>query len=222
MTSTNSRFKGFGFGSKRKSAANPELSHQLPAPVPQVAGQLAGHSVRPGPPPPPSLSQSSPSSSVPMNSLGGGPRPPSYTGYPPGVTQGRTTSPPMNSGPGIPRTPPSQVVGGPAPINTAATGGYPPQHMQGVGGPPPLAGGPQGPPQYQNAPYPPPGQGGMAPLPYAARNNAVEVEGAGRSKSQLIVGIDFVSITILQLKLDQLTGSQGNYFLGRRLRLRLE
>jgi hypothetical protein len=31
------------------------------------------------------------------------------------------------------------------------------------------------------------------PTQYVARNNAVEVEGAGRSKSQLIVGIDFVS-----------------------------
>jgi hypothetical protein len=34
----------------------------------------------------------------------------------------------------------------------------------------------------------------MAAAQYANRNNAVEVEGAGRSKAQLIVGIDFVSI----------------------------
>lgn len=59
-----------------------------------------------------------------------------------------------------------------------------------AGGPPP-----GGPPQYQGAPGYPPAQQNM-PQPYGgARNNAVEVEGAGRSKSQLIVGIDFVGRT---------------------------
>jgi hypothetical protein len=54
---------------------------------------------------------------------------------------------------------------------------------------------PPGPPGYGGGqqPYGAP-QGGMVPAPYVARNNAVEVEGAGRSKSQLIVGIDFVSL----------------------------
>jgi hypothetical protein len=44
-------------------------------------------------------------------------------------------------------------------------------------------------------PYPP-SAAGMVPPPqqYVPRNAAVEVEGAGRSKSQLIVGIDFVSL----------------------------
>ncbi|KFY01733.1 hypothetical protein O988_02572, partial [Pseudogymnoascus sp. VKM F-3808] len=51
---------------------------------------------------------------------------------------------------------------------------------------------PPGPPGYGGGQQPygaPPA--GMVPAPYVARNNAVEVEGAGRSKSQLIVGIDF-------------------------------
>lgn len=60
-------------------------------------------------------------------------------------------------------------------------------------GPPPPAGGPPqyGPPQY-GAPGAP-AQGSMAAAQYANRG-AVEVEGAGRSKAQLIVGIDFVSM----------------------------
>ncbi|OBT49833.1 hypothetical protein VE04_09486, partial [Pseudogymnoascus sp. 24MN13] len=118
---------------------------------------------------------------------GAGPRPPSYTGYPPGVAQGRAGRP--NMVPGNPRTPPSQVLGGPPPINTAP-GGYPQQHQQQQMGAPSQQ-LPGGPPQYggQQQPYAPQ-QGGMVPQPYT-RNNAVEVEGAGRSKSQLIVGIDF-------------------------------
>jgi hypothetical protein len=64
-----------------------------------------------------------------------------------------------------------------------------------MGGPPP-----PGPPQYGGGPpqYGAPGVPGnqsVAAAQYANRNNAVEVEGAGRSKAQLIVGIDFVSFT---------------------------
>merc|ERR1711939_1000072 len=60
-----------------------------------------------------------------------------------------------------------------------------------MGGAPPPAGGPPGygPPQY-GAPLPT-GGNSVAAAQYANRNNAVEVEGAGRSKAQLIVGIDF-------------------------------
>lgn len=62
-----------------------------------------------------------------------------------------------------------------------------------MGGAPP----PAGPPQYN---HPPQYGAGGAPMQgggaqYGARNNAVEVEGAGKSKAQLIVGIDFVSIS---------------------------
>jgi hypothetical protein len=87
-------------------------------------------------------------------------------------------------------------MGGPPPINTATTGGYPPQHGP-LPGAPPI--GP-GPPKYGEAAYPNPGMGAMGnPAQYGARNNAVEVEGAGRSKSQLIVGIDFVSFLEVSL-----------------------
>jgi hypothetical protein len=63
-------------------------------------------------------------------------------------------------------------------------------------GAPPAAGGPPGygPPQYG---APPPGGASIAAAQYQNRNNAVEVEGAGRSKAQLIVGIDFVRRTFL-------------------------
>jgi hypothetical protein len=187
MNSMNSRF--FGLGSKRKSTANnPSAPQQAANSAPHLPGVLPG---RPGPP-----STSSSTTSLPMNHPGAGQRPPSYTpGYPPGVVGNRTTSPPAPQGPGVTRTPPTQMMGGPPPINTAA-GGYQPQQ----GGPPPMGGPPPaqgGPPQYGGgAPYANTGGGGMgAPAPYGAqRPNAVEVEGAGRSKSQLIVGIDFVSV----------------------------
>lgn len=180
----NNRFKGFGLGSKRKSSANnPSYPQVATPPGPQ---QVPG--VLPGRPAPPSTSSSV--SSVPMNGPGAGQRPPSYTpGYPPGAMGNRTTSPPTLQGPT--RAPPTQVMGGPPPINTATTGGYPPQHGPPLAGGPPLGGGP---PQYGGGAYPNPQMGALGnPAQYVARNNAVEVEGAGRSKSQLIVGIDFVS-----------------------------
>jgi hypothetical protein len=191
MNSMNQRFKqGFGLGSKRKSSAN----NQVPQVATQPGQQLPG--VLPGQPGPLSTSSSASSLNTIMNNPGPGQRPPSYTpGYAPNNMGTRTTSPPMPPGPNT-RTPPSQVMGGPPPINTAApphttvAGGYPPQY-----GPPGPVGQPlQGPPggAYHTAP-----QGTLgAPVPYATRNNAVEVEGAGRSKSQLIVGIDFVSTSL--------------------------
>ena len=71
----------------------------------------------------------------------------------------------------------------PPPINTGA---YPQGH-------PALGGGAGQPPGYGG------GYGQVAPQStlgqYGGRGAAVEVEGAGRSKAQLIVGIDFVSPT---------------------------
>ncbi|KAF5873016.1 putative hsp70-like protein [Botrytis fragariae] len=170
MSSMNARFKSLGFGSKRKSSAN-NISTSIPqnptstASLPQLA-QL------PGQPAPTTQTASSSTASLPMNHQGGaGVRPPSYSNqYTP---VGRTTSPMAQ---GTPRTPPTQMMGGPPPINTAATGGYPPQ-QGGMGGPPP----PAGPPQYN---HPPQYGAGGAPMQaagpqYGARNNAVEVEGAG-------------------------------------------
>jgi hypothetical protein len=82
-------------------------------------------------------------------------------------------------------------MGGPPSINTATTGDYPPQYGPPLPGAPPIG---SDPPQYGGAAYPNPRMGAMGnSAQYVARNNAVEVEGVGRSKSQLIVGIDFVS-----------------------------
>ncbi|KAF2261817.1 actin-like ATPase domain-containing protein [Lojkania enalia] len=113
----------------------------------------------------------------PQNPLG---RPPSYTYAPPGglapqQQHGRPTSP-------LP------------PINTGAPG-YPPQQMGQPGYPP------QGPPGYPPQP-PAGGYGGYGAPPQAPpaaphapasynRPNMAEVAGEGRSKAQLIVGIDF-------------------------------
>jgi hypothetical protein len=193
MNSMNARLKGFGLGgSKRKSAANNALPQQ--AGVNTSSPQLIGR--------PATLTASSSTASLPQMNPGAGGRPPSYTqGYQPGPGApgqlgNRTTSPQMAVNP---RTPPSQVMGGPPPINTGAGGQYPPQQQQHhpvpMGGQPMQQGGPPGPPQYgQPAGYQQQGAPmGGPPAPYVARNNAVEVEGAGKSKSQLIVGIDFVS-----------------------------
>ncbi|KAL2069049.1 hypothetical protein VTL71DRAFT_15387 [Oculimacula yallundae] len=177
MSSMNSRFKSLGFGSKRKSSsANVPTIAQNP--TTSSAPQLR----------PISASTTSSTSSLPMNHNGAGGRPPSYTNnYAPApAAVGRTQSPMT----GNPRTPPSQVMGGPPPINTASAGGYPPGHPAGGMAPPPAGGPPgYGPPQY--GPPVPVGGNSVAAAQYANRNNAVEVEGAGRSKAQLIVGIDF-------------------------------
>lgn len=109
------------------------------------------------------------SANVPMNP--GQQHPPGYgNAYNPAIA-GRTQSP-MNSNP---RTPPIM----PPPINTG--GGYPPP----AGGPPHYG----GPPGYGS---PPPPANNMMPGQYQAQRQLSEVEGAGRSKAQLIVGIDFV------------------------------
>ncbi len=123
-----------------------------------------------------------------MNHPGAGPRPPSYTAnYP----QGGPPPPIGRDSPlqGQARTPPSQMVGGPPPINTGApVAGYPPP-MQIPGGPPPP--GYTGGAGYHPATAPQP----TGNLPTAAYSRtAAEVEGNSRSKAQLIVGIDFVRL----------------------------
>ena len=162
----NNRFRNLGFGSKRKSSS-PNIVAQSNnqnslSPV-QTNGSLAT----------PTGSTAS-TTSLPMNQAPNGlGRPPSY----------RPTSP-------MPPGQHQQTAHHPPPINTGA---YPSQQQQH----PALAGG-GGQPQ-------PPGYGGYGggglhggapqqPLnQYGGRGGApVEVEGAGRSKAQLIVGIDFV------------------------------
>ncbi|KAK4239743.1 hsp70-like protein [Achaetomium macrosporum] len=198
MSSLNSRLKGFGFGKRKSSASIQPQQTGSPSPSPSI---LQSPTPPPGPPQIPPLFPSRPGpvatsapnlphASLQMNHPGAGPRPPSYSAnYPPGPPGpvGRT-SPLTNQGPT--RTPPSQMVGGPPPINTGAppVAGYPPPVMGG--GPPPVPGGPPG---YAGpAGYPPPAApqptGPIAPY---QRNAAAEVEGNSRSKAQLIVGIDF-------------------------------
>lgn len=208
MNSMNARLKAFGFG-KRKSpqsiqpqpsnqdlSANHEEQQQSqtapPAQISQPPSQ--GHA--------PSPSASSPAASasnISMNHAPPGNRPPSYTtnlqGQPP---LGRTSP----FGPqGSNRTPPTQMVGGPPPINTGAhVPGYPP-HGQAPGGPPPMggppgyggapAGYPPGPPPPVAAPQPAGGAFGLQQQ-YRRPGDPAEVEGNSHSKAQLIVGIDFV------------------------------
>lgn len=202
----NSRFKGLGLGKRKSTASIPPTSspENPPAanstPPPQIAQQFPPHAHQaqgqphphPHPGSAPSITSASSQTSLPiMNHPGAGPRPPSYTAnFQPGPQPpvGRTS--PLTQGPA--RTPPSQMVGGPPPINTGApVSGYPPQmHVQQNAQPPPGVSG--GPPGY--AGYPPP-----APAPQQPTNAmqqygrpAAEVEGNSRSKAQLIVGIDFV------------------------------
>ncbi|KAI1323311.1 actin-like ATPase domain-containing protein [Xylariaceae sp. FL0255] len=174
------------------------LQHQLSGPQqqqqpPQPPTSQPGSAGIPAP----SIASSSQASLPIMNHPGAGPRPPSYTAnFPPGQNPvGRTS--PLTQNPT--RTPPSQMQGGPPPINTGApVSGYPPtMHMQPGAQPPPQQGGPGGPPGYPPAQgYPPAG----APAPHqqppanamqSYGRPAAEVEGNSRSKAQLIVGIDF-------------------------------
>ena len=167
-----SRFKNLGFGSKRKSNANIQTVNNLNS---AAVASPNGSTSTAGTPPPPNASQTS---LPPMN-----PNQPAAPGRPPSYSynsQGRPQSP----------MPPPQnpMAHHPAPIDTRA-GAY-------VGGAPQL--GPPQPPGYGGA-YghqpqlgPQPGIQHMAQQYPPGSRPAAEVEGAGRSKAQLIVGIDFV------------------------------
>ncbi|KAI9163248.1 Thaumatin-like protein 1 [Paramyrothecium foliicola] len=197
MSSMNSRFKSFGFG-KRKSAGSIQGSETTPTststPPP---GQVAQQQL-----PPPgqtsplgALGASSSTASLPMNHPNSANRPPSYSANfppaPPGAPLGRT-SPLTHPGPGISnRTPPTQMSGGPPPINTGAPVGYPPNMGQMGQGPPPMGGPPGFGGQTGYPPGHPPPAGGPIAQQFQRGNPAAEVEGASRSKAQLIVGIDF-------------------------------
>ena len=175
-----SRFKGFGaFGSKRTSTNNNNNNNnhrnRLTPPPPQGLPQQPNHSTTSLAPSPPTngavhtpQGSTSSTTSLPMNQNQGGlGRPPSYT-YNPNAPRAASPLPPGQ-----------QMAHHPPPINT---GGYPQGHpaLTGAGQPPGYGGG-----YGQVAPQPTLGQ-------YGGRGQAVEVEGAGRSKAQLIVGIDFV------------------------------
>ncbi|KAL1637908.1 hypothetical protein SLS56_000465 [Neofusicoccum ribis] len=166
MSSMNARFKNLVSGSRRRSSNNVAAQNTTPTPPPGSTSSLS----------PPSNASSS-NTSLPMNPNNPLGRPPSYTYAPPGQHLAAGTHPPRTSSP-MP----------PPPINTTQ-GHYPPQGQ--MYGQPPPAGPPGYPPQAQQPNYggygnPPP----AGPQAYS-RPQAVEVEGAGRSKAQLIVGIDF-------------------------------
>lgn len=115
-------------------------------------------------------------------------RPPSYPGYagaqggplaPPGNNNMRPISPNPPGAPGVgyPHNPNHVPIGHP--------GGPPMQIPRGIPPSMPNQLQPQHPPYYGHVPPP------VAPT---AVGRPAEVEGSGRSKAQLIVGIDFVSI----------------------------
>lgn len=127
-----------------------------------------------------------------MNHPGAPNRPPSYApNFAPvaAAPVGRTSPLTVNQGPN--RTPPSQMAGGPPPINTGVpVAGYPPQLPPvNTQGPPPMA----GPPGYAGAAYGPPPQPQGQPIGHQYIPRTAEVEANSRNKAQLIVGIDFVS-----------------------------
>lgn len=166
MDLMNSRFKGL-LGSNRKTSNSrkPPFPQQPSTTTlaPSATNGLVTHT--------PTGSTSS-TTSLPMNPAQNGlGRPPSYT-YNPNAPRAQSPMPPQQ-----------QVTHQPPPINTGA---YPQGHpaLGGASQPPGYGGGY---PQTQSviAPQPTLGQ-------YGGRGQAVEVEGAGRSKAQLIVGIDFV------------------------------
>ena len=159
----NSRFKQFGASFGSKRNSN---RNQNPGSLIPVASNGASHT--------PTVSTSSTTSlpmNPPQNGLG---RPPSYTYNPQ-----RSTSP-------MPPATQQTLSHHPPPINTGA---YPPGHpaLAGPVQPPGYGGAYAQPNGMHNAPQPTLGQYGPS-----RAQPAVEVEGAGRSKAQLIVGIDFV------------------------------
>ena len=170
-----SRFRNLGFGSKRKSSspniantANNQASSTTTLPATALNGSATQI--------PSATEGSSSTTSLPMNHNPNGlGRPPSYTYNPNGPNGPRATSPMPPGG--------QQAVSHPLPIhNRSYNQGHP--ALNNSGNPPTYAGGYQGGGNVHGPPAPSLGS-------YGGRG-AVEVEGAGRSKAQLIVGIDFV------------------------------
>lgn len=164
----NSRFKQLGasFGSKRNSNRNVSNAQNSSSLIPAAPNGVS-HT---------QTASTSSTTSLPMNQPQNGlGRPPSYTYNP----QLRSASP-------LPPATQQTMSHHPPPINTGA---YPPGHpaLAGAAQPPGYGGGYVQPNGMHNAPQPTLGQYGAT-----RTQQAVEVEGAGRSKAQLIVGIDFV------------------------------
>lgn len=162
----NARLRGLALKkSKRRTSDNIQTQPESPPPL-----NGADHT--------PTGSNAS-TTSLPMNqspAQNGLGRPPSYT-YNPNAPRANSPMPPGQQ----------QVAHHPPPINTNSySHGHP-----GAGGAPQL------PPVYGGGYQPPNGMGGGGISgpgigQYGSRGAPVEVEGAGKSKAQLIVGIDFV------------------------------
>lgn len=164
-------FKFSRFGFRRKNPSSSSSNNTTPttsaAPqIPPIPNQSTQTLIAP-----PSNGATSPgsapshtsssSTSLPMN-----PNPnPNALGRPPSYSYNRSASP----------MPPQQMPHHPPPLNTNVQ--YTQPAMQHMGAPPGYG-------LQQPVAQPVP------PMPYV-RNPAVEVEGSGRSKAQLIVGIDF-------------------------------
>jgi len=160
-----SRFKSLGFGTRRKNSSAAQSQNQAST-QPNNNNYLVqtSNGASSNSPPP---GHSSSTTSLPMNNQNPPGRPPSYTYN----AAGRPTSP---------MPPGQQLIPHPAPsINPTLQFAAP---SLTPGPPPPVYGYPHSIPQsIPQSVNPHPG----------LRNPAVEVEGAGRSKAQLIVGIDF-------------------------------
>ncbi|KAL8842213.1 MAG: hypothetical protein Q9170_000619 [Blastenia crenularia] len=172
----NSRFKQFGasFGSKRNPNRNTRDNTSTSTTTTSNGSSLTLAPPTNGVAPFPSNGTSSTTSlpmSQPQNGLG---RPPSYT-YNSNAPRAQSPMPPPAQ---------QQMAHHPPPIHTGA-------YNQGH----PALGGAAQPPGYGGGYGQPGGMHGGLPQPtlgqYTARGAPVEVEGAGRSKAQLIVGIDF-------------------------------
>ena len=192
MPSRLERFKdSFGGNSRRRSSNQIPNGTSTSSPNPPGTGSSLAPSSQGSP-----LSQSNSSStSIPMNGAPGqqqqhsatnnADRPSSYPYSPRNPSLGPPQPPPQQGRPASPLPPPIQTPGQvPPPAGT----GYPPQghqmYGQPHGQPPPY---PQGPP-----PPPPSSQQGGGGYGYSYGRGGAELDGGGRSKAQLIVGIDFV------------------------------
>jgi hypothetical protein len=97
----------------------------------------------------------------------------------------------------------------------------PPIDTRGYVGANPTMGPPQ-PPGYGGAGYGAPQQAMQPTMGQYGAGRPAEVEGAGRSKAQLIVGIDFVRSHSRPKKSFSGSHSPGNHILRRRIRIRHE
>jgi len=205
LLSMSSRFKNLVSGSRRKSNLNNPTASTLQQPSPPAPSTQSVSSAGTTAPSNPSSSTTSlpqgQQQTTPMNNQQPLGRPPSYTYANPQMGQ-----PQHGARPHSPMPPP---------INTSTQpAGYPPQQVYGAQ--------PPAPPNYPPNPSGYGNYGQPAPAP-AAYNRpggvAAEVDGTGRGKAQLIVGIDFVRSCSMALRSKDALTSSGYHILRRCFRL---